>query len=80
MIGSKRKTSTILKRLGNRGLAEQALNRVYSPIGISIGALTPQEIALSIVCELVKIRRAPDTENIRHMKINFSEECQEKQL
>ena len=77
MIGSERKTVTILKRLSERGIPEETLRRVYSPIGISIGAVTPQEIALSIVCELVKIRRLPDTPGTNHMTIGFSKSLQE---
>lgn len=72
MIGSKRKTLTILKKLSEKGIPEKTLKKVYSPIGISIGALTPQEIALSIVSELVKIRRIGDTSEIDHMKIDFT--------
>ena len=70
MIGSKRKTLTILKELHEKGVPEEALRRVYSPIGISIGAVTPQEIALSIVCELTKIRRLGETPAPKHMKIS----------
>ncbi len=72
MIGSKRKTFTILKKLNERGIPEETLKKVYSPIGISIGALTPQEIALSIVSELVKIRRIGDTSETDHMRIDFT--------
>jgi xanthine dehydrogenase accessory factor len=72
MIGSKRKTLTILKRLNERGIPDQTLNRVYSPIGISIGAVTPEEIALSIVSELVKIRRIGDRPRTGHMTVSFS--------
>ena len=71
MIGSKRKTSTILKKLNEKGIPQETLKRVYSPIGISIGAVTPEEIALSIVCELVKIRRLPDASGTNHMTIAF---------
>ncbi len=78
MIGSKRKTSTILKRLHKRGIPEEALRKVYSPIGVSIGALTPQEIALSIVSELVKIRRLGDAPETKHMAISFSKSLQEE--
>ena len=78
MIGSKRKTSTILKRLHKKGIPEEALRKVYSPIGVSIGALTPQEIALSIVCELVKIRRLGDAPETKHMAISFSKSPQEE--
>ncbi len=71
MIGSKRKTSTILKKLNEKGIPQETLKRVYSPIGISIGAVTPEEIALSIVCELVKIRRLGDTSKTDHMAIAY---------
>jgi len=71
MIGSKRKTTTILKRLNERGIPEEKLRKVFSPIGISIGAVTPQEIALSIVCELVKVRRVEDISRANHMTIAF---------
>jgi xanthine dehydrogenase accessory factor len=70
MIGSKKKTTTILKRLKEKGIPQVSLRRVYSPIGISIGAVTPQEIALSIVCELIKIRRLGDTSTPKHMRIS----------
>ncbi len=78
MIGSKRKTSTILKRLHKRGIPEESLRKIYSPIGVSIGALTPQEIALSIVCELVKIRRLGDAPETKHVAISFSESPREE--
>lgn len=68
MIGSKRKTRTIFQKLARKGVPEELLNKVYSPIGISIGALTPEEIALSIVCELVKIRRLGPEAGVGHMK------------
>jgi len=77
MIGSKRKTLTILNRLREKGISQEALRRVYSPIGISIGAVTPQEIALSIVCELVKIRRLGDTSQTPHMTIASSTNLKE---
>jgi len=78
MIGSKRKTATILKKLREKGIRQEVLRRVYSPIGISIGALTPQEIALSTVCELVKIRRLGDAPETKHMTISISKGSQEE--
>lgn len=72
MIGSKRKTRTILDKLRQKGLSDEALGKVYSPIGLSIGAVTPEEIALSIVCELVKIRRLGDAPSIGHMTLSQS--------
>ncbi|MFQ6034889.1 MAG: XdhC family protein [Sedimentisphaerales bacterium] len=77
MIGSKRKTVTVLAKLQEKGVPEQMLRRIYSPIGISIGAVTPEEIALSIVCELVKIRRLGSTSGANHMTIAFSNCLQE---
>ena len=78
MIGSKKKTATILKRLQEKGIPQKVLRRVYSPIGISIGAVTPQEIALSIVCELTKIRRLGETPAIKHMRISARGRLQEE--
>jgi len=72
MIGSKRKVLTIFKHLQEKGLPQETLSKVHSPIGVSIGALTPQEIALSIVSELVKIRRIGDTPEMDHMRIDFT--------
>jgi xanthine dehydrogenase accessory factor len=68
MIGSKRKTRTIRQNLAHKGVPEELLDKVYSPMGISIGALTPEEIALSIVCELVKVRRLGYEPDVGHMK------------
>jgi len=56
MIGSRRKRDTIYKSLLDEGFTQQDLNRVHSPIGIDIGAQTPQEIAVSIVAELIARR------------------------
>ncbi|MCL5280350.1 MAG: XdhC family protein [Planctomycetes bacterium] len=69
MIGSRQKTRLLLQKLRAKGVPSELLDRVYSPIGLSIGAVTPQEIALSIVCELVKVRRLGDEPGIGHMTI-----------
>jgi len=73
MIGSRRKTLTILEKLRTRGVPQEQLDRVYSPIGLAIGAVTPEEIALSIVCELVKIRRLGDEPPVDHMTLSRRE-------
>ena len=57
MIGSKRKTITIFKELQQEGLPEHLFDRVCAPIGLDIGALTPEEIAVSITAELIAKRR-----------------------
>ena len=52
MIGSQRKTIAIYKELEKEGIAPERLARVYAPVGIDIGAITPEEIAVAIVAEL----------------------------
>jgi len=56
MIGSRRKRDHIFNALLKQGFTETDLQRVHSPIGLNIGAETPEEIALSIVSELVHAR------------------------
>ena len=57
MIGSRRRTTTIRERLKRAGVAPELLRRVHAPIGLDIGALTPEEIAFSIMSEIVLLRR-----------------------
>lgn len=57
MIGSKRRTATVLRHLRDEGFDPQELARVRTPIGLDIGAETPEEIAISIMAEVVMIRR-----------------------
>ena len=57
MIGSKRKTITIFKELQREGLPAHLFDRVHAPIGLDIGAITPEEIAVSITAELIAKRR-----------------------
>lgn len=58
MIGSRRKRGVIYDRLLEEGFARADLERVHSPIGLSIGAETPAEIAVSIAAELIASRAA----------------------
>lgn len=62
MIGSRRKTKLIFDSLTKEGFTESDLQRVYAPIGIDIGGETPQEIAVSIVAEMIGVRngKAPN--------------------
>src|SRR5260370_40795890 len=60
MIGSQRKTIAIYKELEKEGIAADNLARIYAPVGIDIGAITPEEIALSIAAELIPIRRGSE--------------------
>jgi xanthine dehydrogenase accessory factor len=56
MIGSRTKVATVFQQLRDRGIAEEVIKKIHSPIGISIGANTPAEIAISIAAELVAVR------------------------
>jgi xanthine dehydrogenase accessory factor len=56
MIGSRRKKALVYTSLLEQGFTEEELERVHSPIGIDIGAETPEEIAVSIVAELIMVR------------------------
>jgi xanthine dehydrogenase accessory factor len=56
MIGSARKVKIFRQRLINKGASAERLDRVHAPIGLDIGAETPEEIAVSIVAELVRVR------------------------
>src|ERR1700719_2729023 len=57
MIGSKRKVLSVYKALENEGYRAEEFARVYAPMGLEIGALSPEEIAVSITAELVAVRR-----------------------
>ena len=57
MIGSKTKRDVVYECLMNEGYTVRDLERVYCPIGLPISAQTPEEIAVSITAELVKVRR-----------------------
>jgi len=57
LIGSKRRTNIVLQRLRENGAAEESLEKVHAPIGLDIGAVTPEEVALAIMAEIVAMRR-----------------------
>jgi len=67
MIGSRRKRAIIYEKLLQEGFTQADLDRVHSPIGLDIGAETPEEIGVSIVAELIKIRAG--VEEKKHGKI-----------
>jgi xanthine dehydrogenase accessory factor len=57
MIGSKRRVRTVLEHVGKTESSAGQLARVYAPVGLDIGAQTPEEIALAVMAEIVKVRR-----------------------
>ncbi len=60
LLGSRRKTLMIYRRLLEQGTTKERIREVYAPIGLNIGALTPEEIAVSIMSEVVMVRRGGD--------------------
>lgn len=57
MIGSKRRTNIVLDKLREEGTNEEQLKKVRAPIGLDIGAVSPEEVALAILAEIVAERR-----------------------
>ena len=57
MIGSKRRTNIVLDKLREEGADDERLKRVHAPIGLDIGAVSPEEVALAILAEVVAERR-----------------------
>ena len=57
MIGSKRRTSIVIERLRESGVPGEKLKKIHAPIGLDIGAVTPEEVALAILAEIVAERR-----------------------
>ena len=60
MIGSKRRTSTVIQHLTEEGYDPEELAKIRTPIGLRIGAETPEEIAVSIMAEVIMLRRGGD--------------------
>lgn len=60
MIGSKKRVGAQLALLKEEGYSDHLLEKIYAPIGLEIGAVTAPEIALSILAQVVKVRRARD--------------------
>lgn len=57
LIGSKRRTSIVIERLREKGASEEQLAKIHAPIGLDIGAISPEEVALAIIAEIVAVRR-----------------------
>lgn len=60
MMGSRRRTAGVASLLKEEGFDPEKIGRIHMPIGLSIGALTPAEIAISIMAELVQVKRQSD--------------------
>ena len=74
MIGSKRKVIGVVKELEKEGISRDAMERVYAPMGFEIGAVSPEEIAVSVAAEMIAVRRKPDAEWRSLSKSIFADE------
>jgi xanthine dehydrogenase accessory factor len=57
MIGSKRKVINVIRELVKEGIPREAFERIYAPMGLDIGAISPEEIAISVAAEMIAVRR-----------------------
>ncbi|MEP7133076.1 MAG: XdhC family protein, partial [Acidobacteriota bacterium] len=57
LIGSARKVRGVFEKLSGEGVPSETLSRIHAPIGLSIGAVTPEEIAVAILAEMIAVRR-----------------------
>jgi xanthine dehydrogenase accessory factor len=62
MIGSKRKVISIVKELEKEGIPREAFEKLTAPMGLDIGAISPEEIAVSVVAEMIAVRRMPESD------------------
>jgi xanthine dehydrogenase accessory factor len=68
LIGSKRRTSIVIDRLRDAGMPEEQLTKIHAPIGLDIGAVSPEEVALAIMAEIIAERRGGTGVPLRHKK------------
>jgi xanthine dehydrogenase accessory factor len=72
MIASRRRAALVFNQVLKKGVVEKDLERVYSPVGLDIGADTPEEIAVSILGEIIKIRRLGREHEASSKRLQFS--------
>jgi xanthine dehydrogenase accessory factor len=57
MIGSRRKVLNVVRELEKEGISREALEKIHAPMGLDIGAVSPEEIAVSVTAEMIAVRR-----------------------
>src|SRR6185437_11752510 len=57
MIGSKRKVLNVIRELEKEGVPREAFDRLHAPMGLDIGAISPEEIAIAVTAEMIAVRR-----------------------
>ncbi len=62
MIGSKRKVLGVMKELEKEGIRREEFDRLHAPMGLEIGAISPEEIAIAVAAEMIAVRRQPKSD------------------
>lgn len=75
MIGSKRRVKSVMEQMLSECYPKEKIDKVNAPIGLEIGAVTPEEIAISIISQVISYRRLGDTANVitKPTKTNWPE-------
>ena len=58
MMGSRRRTAIVKDQLAQKGISREVLEGVHTPIGLKIGAQTPEEIAVSVMAEIIQVKNS----------------------
>lgn len=69
LVGSRRKVLRLLERVQAKRSGDVPVERLYAPVGLDIGAISPEEIAVSIVAELVALRHGRPASHLRHVPL-----------
>ena len=75
MIGSKRRVKIMKEELIEEGYSKEKIENMYSPIGLTIGAVTPEEIAISILAEIISVKRIGKLA-VKNEPIKVSNSCE----
>ena len=70
-IGSRKKIAAVRQKLLGQGVSQQHLDRIFQPVGLPIGAETPEEIAVSILAEIIAVHRKADLAKLRSAVSNL---------
>jgi len=80
LVGSRRKVFRLVERVRDKRQGDLPLERLFAPVGLDIGAVTPEEIAVSIVAELVALRRGQKANHLRSLSREMLERALEREL
>jgi xanthine dehydrogenase accessory factor len=80
MVGSRRRAEACKEFLRGSGLTEQQIERLKAPAGLDVGAVTPQEIAASILAELVQVRRRGPVVDQESTRLTADERLERSQV